>query len=77
VGAIYVDVDGRQFRYYDNGGSVHAPDGHIIGTINEELLDLYRTDDDAERHRSEDVLIGRIRAMALAWSRRGAQHPER
>jgi hypothetical protein len=67
MGMMAVTVQGREFRYYDNGGSVHAPGGQIIGTIDESQMDLYRSDDDDEMLRSEDVLLGRIKAMALAW----------
>lgn len=67
-----VEVGGREFRYYDDGGVVMV-DGEIIGTIDERKLNLFRDVDpgreDIERRRSDNVLEGRIRAMAMGYFR--------
>lgn len=72
MGRFDVEVDGREFRYYDDGGVVMV-DGEIVGTIDERELDLFRDVDpgseDIERRRSDNVLAGRIRAMALGYLR--------
>ncbi len=70
MGMMVVEAGGREFRWYDNGGSIHAPGGEIIGWFTSpDSLWLFPEDDHANenRRKAEDYEIGHVRAIALSW----------
>lgn len=69
MGCFQMEFEGRTVRWYDDYGIVMI-DGEIVGELDADRLDLWRSDDDAEAARSERVVLGRMRAFAIAYNRR-------
>lgn len=73
MGMLPVEIDGKTVKYYSNGGAVMV-DGEIIGEIDEDAAGLYKFDynataeeDEAERKRSQAVLVQMMRRIYEAW----------
>ena len=72
---VVVELDGQEFRWYDNGGAIYTGRGDdvtLVGRFHaDESLWNFPEDEreDENRRRAEDHERGRVRSIAIAWLR--------